>query len=389
MYPNLYYACKDLFGIDWPFLRFLNTFGFFVAIAFGIAAALLSSELKRKSKQGLFSPTEISHLVGAPAHWTELVSNLLLGFLFGFKFLALFLLDESNSITPAEFIFSSNGNWLLGITFGLFFAFLKWKEKEKARLPKPEKRSLRIWPQDRVGDITLLALVVGLAGAKLFDIFENWSDFLQQPAAYIFSAAGLTMYGGLICAALAIAVYAKKHQIGFLRLSDSVAPGLMLAYGIGRLGCHFAGDGDWGLVSDLAQKPLFLPNWAWAFTYPHNVIEAGVPIPGCSGPYCHELPAGVYPTPLYEAVGCILIGIVLFASRKSIKIDGLMFAIYLIFNGLERFIIEKIRVNNQMSLFGFSPTQAEIISTILFVIGCMLFFYSLRNNSIERRAKNQ
>lgn len=380
MYPNLYYAFKDLFGVDWPFLRFLNTFGFFVAIAFGAAATMLASELKRKSKQGLFSPTESTHIVGGPAHWTELVSNLLLGFVFGFKFLALFLLEEGVVISPADFIFSSNGNWSMGITFGILFTFLKWREKEKARLSKPEKRTLRIWPQDRVGDITLLALLFGLAGAKLFDIFENWSDFLQKPSAYIFSAAGLTMYGGLICAAIAIAVYAKKHKIGFIRLSDAVAPGLMLAYGIGRLGCHFAGDGDWGLISDLSQKPFLLPDWGWSYTYPHNVIEAGVPIPGCIGPYCNALPQGVYPTPLYEAVACILLAAVLFLSRKSIKIDGVLFSIYMIFNGLERFIIEKIRVNNQMDLLGYSPTQAEVISSLLFLTGSFLLVIRLRNN---------
>jgi phosphatidylglycerol:prolipoprotein diacylglycerol transferase len=317
---------------------------------------------------------------GGPAHWAEILSNFILGFVFGFKFLALFLLDKSNTITPAEFIFSSEGNWPLGITFSLFFSFIKWREKEKARLPKPEKRTVRIWPQDRVGDITLLALVFGLAGAKLFDIFENWSDFLKQPTAYLFSAAGLTMYGGLICAAIAIAVYSKKHKIGFLRLSDAVAPGLMLAYGIGRLGCHFAGDGDWGLVSDLSQKPFFFPDWAWSYTYPNNVIEAGLPIPGCVGPYCNVLPQGVYPTSLYEAVSCITLAFILLLVRKRFRIDGALFSIYLIFNGLERFVIEKIRVNNQMSLLGFQPTQAEIISILLFATGIILFWYRSKKN---------
>lgn len=99
-----------------------------------------------------------------------------------------------------------------------------------------------------MGDITLLALVFGLAGAKLFDIFENWTDFLRRPSDYLFSPAGLTMYGGLICAAIAIAVYARKHKIGFLHLSDAVAPGLMLAYGIGRLGCQLSGMGIGGLL---------------------------------------------------------------------------------------------------------------------------------------------
>lgn len=362
-------------GVDWPFLRFFNTFGFFVALAFGAAATSLSYELRRKSKQGLFRPEETTILVGKPASLQDILFNFLLGFLLGFKLLALFLLDKDQIVDPPSFIFSGEGNFPLGLLLGLFFAIMKWREKEKQKLEKPEKRIIRIWPEDRVGDITLLALVFGLAGAKLFDIFENWSDFLKRPSDYLFSPAGLTMYGGLICAAIAIGVYARRHKIGFVNLSDAIAPGLMLAYGIGRFGCQFSGDGDWGVVSDLSTKPFLLPDWAWSYTYPHNVIEAGIPIPGCEGPYCNALPAGVYPTALYEAVGSILLAFVLFYLKNQIKVSGILFSIYLIFNGLERFAIEKIRVNNQLDILGFHPTQAEVISSFLFLTGLALAFY--------------
>jgi phosphatidylglycerol:prolipoprotein diacylglycerol transferase len=220
----------------------------------------------------------------------------------------------------------------------------------------------------------MLALVFGLLGAKLFDIFENWSDFLQRPSDYLLSPAGLTMYGGLICASLAIGIYARKHKIGFLHLSDAVAPGLMLAYGIGRIGCQVAGDGDWGIASDLAMKPGFLPDWFWSYQFPHNVIEEGVPIPGCVGPYCNQLPFGVYPTPLYEAIACILLAGVLWLLRKKIKKPGQLFSIYLIFNGLERFLVEKIRVNVKMDVFGLHPTQAEVISFFLVLAGLALWW---------------
>lgn len=220
----------------------------------------------------------------------------------------------------------------------------------------------------------MLALVFGLLGAKLFDIFENWSDFLNRPSDYLLSPAGLTMYGGLICAAIAIGLYARKHKISFLHLSDAVAPGLMLAYAIGRLGCQVAGDGDWGVVSDLAQKPSFLPNWFWSYQYPNNVISEGVPIPGCTGPYCNQLPFGVYPTPFYEALACFLLFIALWMLRKKFKTPGYLFSIYLIFNGLERFLVEKIRVNVKMDVLGFHPTQAEIISSFLIIAGLLLFW---------------
>jgi prolipoprotein diacylglyceryl transferase len=358
-----------------PPLRFINSFGFFVAIAFLIGAALLAMELKRKSKEGLLQPTEDKITVGQPATPGELFLNFFLGFLLGYKILALFLMSSSATQDPQTFIFSGMGNWPAGIALGLLFAGLKWWEKKKHQLEKPEQRTVRIWPQDRVGEFTILALVFGLFGAKLFDIFENWDDFLHHPAEYIFSGGGLTFYGGLICATIAIIIYARKHKIPLRHLADAIAPPLMIAYAIGRIGCQVAGDGDWGIVNPHPKPFSFLPDWIWAFNYPHNVIEAGVSIPGCVGRYCMQLAEPVYPTPFYETMGCSVLFLILWAVRKKIRPAGGLFAFYLILNGLERFFIEKIRVNNRMDFFGFHPTQAEVISTGLVFFGICLWVF--------------
>ena len=106
MYPNLYFAFKDLFGVEWSFLRFVNSFGFFVAIAFILAAIALAAELKRKSSEGLLHPTEMQVMVGRPATAAELILNFLLGFLLGFKIIALFIMDSSATEDPQAFIFS-------------------------------------------------------------------------------------------------------------------------------------------------------------------------------------------------------------------------------------------------------------------------------------------
>ncbi|MFC0775560.1 prolipoprotein diacylglyceryl transferase [Terrimonas alba] len=374
MYPNLYFAFKDLFGVEWSFLRFVNSFGFFVAISFILAAIVLAAELKRKSSEGLLHPTEMQVMVGRPATAAELILNFLLGFLLGFKIIALFIMDSSATEDPQAFIFSGIGSWPAGIIVGLLFAGLKWYEKNKQKLPKPEKRAVRIWPQDRVGEMTILALVFGLIGAKLFDIFENWGDFLEHPSSYLLSPSGLTFYGGLICAAIAIWIYAKKHNIGFWHLNDAAAPALMLAYGVGRVGCQVAGDGDWGIVNTSPKPFSWLPDWMWAYTYPHNVNEAGVKMAGCTeAKYCYELPAGVYPTPLYEIVVCLALFGLLWAIRKKLKTPGTLFALYLMLNGLERFFVEKIRVNTRLNIFGFQPTQAEVISSLLFISGLVLW----------------
>lgn len=387
MYPNLYYAFKDLFGVEWPFLRFVNSFGFFVAIAFIMAAVVLSAELRRKSKQGLFQPTEMQVMVGQPATIWDLGLNFLLGFLLGYKIVALFIMDKSATEDPQQFIFSTLGSWPAGIGLGLLFAGLKWWEKNKQKLDKPEKRMVRIWPHDRVGELTILALVFGLLGAKLFDIFENWSSFLEHPAEHIFSAKGLTFYGGLICAAIAIWWYARKHKIGFWHLNDALSPTMMLAYAIGRIGCQVSGDGDWGIVNHRPKPFSWLPDWAWSYRYPHNVNEIGERIPGCTDTkFCNQLPEGVFPTPLYEIVACFILFLILWSLRKRLKTPGAIFAIYLMLNGLERFFIEKIRVNTTMNFLGMKVTQAEVISSVLFLSGLAIFIMLKRKAPASPKA---
>src|ERR1700745_2859972 len=104
MYPNLYFAFKDLFGVEWKALRFVNSFGFFVAISFILAAVFLTMELRRKSKQGLLFPTEMQVMVGKPASASELFLNFFLGFLLGYKILTLFIMASSATEDPQAFI---------------------------------------------------------------------------------------------------------------------------------------------------------------------------------------------------------------------------------------------------------------------------------------------
>ena len=217
----------------------------------------------------------------------------------------------------------------------------------------------------------------------LFHNLENIDDFLKDPVDALISFSGLTFFGGLICGALAVIWYSnKKLNVPPLVMCDVAAPALMLTYGTGRLGCHFSGDGDWGIVNTLAKPSWFpFPDWMWSYNYPHNVIGEGVPIAGCVGKHCYELIPPVFPTPLYEAIACILLFFVLWKLRTRIVTPGILFFVYLLFTGVERLAIEQIRVNTKYHIFGKAITQAELIAVACIIVSIVGITLLRRKNS--------
>lgn len=368
MYPTLYHAFLDLFGVDLPFLRPLNSFGFFVALAFVFASWTLGLELRRMAGLGLLRPTTRKVVVGAPASMGELIGQGLLGFLLGWKGLYL-LLNASEVLGDFPgFLLSGRGSFIGGVAVGALLAGLRWREKEKRKLAEPRTEQVLVQPQDHAGNLTITAAIWGLIGAKLFHWLENPKEFVaffSDPSGSDI-ISGLTMYGGLIVAGAMVIRYFRKNGIPVWSGADAAAPGVMLAYAVGRIGCQVSGDGDWGIVNTTFLGPG--PKWLWQYDYPNNVNGVGVPITEgtCFEGYCTVLPQTVFPTPLYETIVCLLFFGVLWALRKRLKPAGSIFFLYLFLNGLERFWIEKIRVN--VHVLG-SITQAEIIASLLMIAG--------------------
>ena len=242
------------------------------------------------------------------------------------------------------------GIWLTGKEFERYHVLGRLTDKPLLR------KGVAIKPADLTGSLAIIVIVGGFLGSRLFHIFENLDLFVSDPWGMIFTTGGFTFYGGLIVAGGLIAWWVKHNNLDVRVVADSLAPSLMLGYGIGRIGCHLAGDGDWGIVSDLAAKPGFIPDWLWAETYTNNILD-------------RVLAAPVYPTPLYEFAAAVFIFAILWKVRKHPYAQGWLFSLYLALSGTERFLIEKIRVNNEFDLLGMSVTQAEIISTTLILLG--------------------
>lgn len=361
---------------DYRFLP-IYSYGFFVAVGFLSAATLATLEMKRREKLGLMPGFEKEVTVGEAPRHVDLALTFLIGFVVFFKLFGIIVFQpelSTNAIPFIEFMKSPTlGSWAGGILGGLALAGFSYYQQHKARLPKPEKKKIKEYTSDNIGDLVVMAAIFGVLGASFFNYLENpesYDNFSKDPIGTFFS--GLSVYGGLICAGAAFAIYARYKKIPVLQLFDAVAPAFILANGIGRLGCQVSGDGDWGLTN-LAAKPGWMPQFMWANNYAHNIIDEGVQIAGCTEEHCMQLANPAYPTPIYEFLMCSAIFLILWSLRKKLTYKpGMVFTVFMILIGIQRFAIEQWRALSDRDLyhvFGMSLKQSELISIVLFLLG--------------------
>jgi phosphatidylglycerol:prolipoprotein diacylglycerol transferase len=220
-----------------------------------------------------------------------------------------------------------------------------------------KREIVEVPPHTLVSDFSMVVLFAGIVGARLFHILENLPTFFADPLAMIFNRAGLSVFGGLIFGAVAGFVLLRRWGVRIRPFADAIAPAMMLGYAVGRLGCQIAGDGDWGTRANMALKPDWLPTWLWAQTYQNNIYGELIPAPG------------VYPTPIYETLMALGLFALLWAIRKHPFRAGWLFFVYMLLAGIERLLIEQIRVNVRFDYFGLHFTQAEFIAVAFMSVG--------------------
>jgi phosphatidylglycerol:prolipoprotein diacylglycerol transferase len=237
---------------------------------------------------------------------------------------------------------------VLGIslkTFGIFFAlnFVAWGAMVTVRLRELGR------PPDWGYEMVFVGLGGGLVGAKLYWAVDNGELTLSG----LFSGSGLTWYGGLIGGAITMVVWARWRGWLGLELLDVAGIGLPLGYAVGRIGCQVSGDGDYGKPSDLP----------WAMSYPDGVVPTD---------------DRVHPTPIYESLSMGLLALVLWRLRDRVR-PGVLFASYLVFGGLERFLVEFVRRNEEVAA---GLTQAQLISIGMTAVGVVWLAALMRRGGL-------
>jgi len=215
-----------------------------------------------------------------------------------------------------------------------------------------------------------LPCLAGIIGAKLYHVLETPRELLADPVGQLFSRYGLAWFGGLIAGFAAFAWLARRRKIPLLTMFDVGSPAAAIGYGVGRIGCLLSGDGDYG-------KPTSLP---WGMSFPHGLVPTTQTCVAWGWPATCK----VQPTPIYEFIAACVIAWILWrigarqiaamhaspssakapAERLSFPPAGEVFAFYLILTGIERFLVEFIRINPR-SFFGMTNAQTAGLASII------------------------
>ncbi len=183
-------------------------------------------------------------------------------------------------------------------------------------------------PVDWAYEMAFAALAGGVIGSRAYFVVQNYDEV----GGDLLSGGGLVWYGGAIGGAIAVLLWAWWRGFLGLALLDVAAPALALGYAIGRCGCQLSGDGDYGKAWD----------GPWAMAYPDGTVPTE---------------DRVHPTPVYESLAMGLCAWLLWQLRDRVR-PGMLFAIYLVYAGVERFLVEFLR-RNEPGTLGLTAAQIE------------------------------
>ncbi|MBR4830449.1 MAG: prolipoprotein diacylglyceryl transferase [Bacilli bacterium] len=219
--------------------------------------------------------------------------------------------------------------------------------------------------KDYIFNVVFYGLIIGILGARLHYVLFNLDFYLKYPMEIIkIWHGGLAIHGGIIATTIFVYFYStKRYKTSFLRTTDVILPGVILAQAIGRWGNFFNQEAYGIEVSEKLLHKLFIPNF----------VIKGMFIDGS-----YHLP-----TFYIESVLCIIgfLIILLIRTRLNNRV-GHITSFYLIWYGIIRFIIELFRTD---SLMLFNIKVACVISVIFIILGIVLWYYTTFKKNIRYR----
>jgi len=249
---------------------------------------------------------------------------------------------------------------MMALSFLVGYFILNWEVKRRENDSKIDS------------DLIFWGAVGGIIGAKLFSIFENFQDLLTDPIHTIFSGAGFVFHGGLLGGTIAVAwlLHLRKKSLG--TYADIIGPIILLGQGIGRIGCLMAGccHGDvtncgWGIQYPPGSQASF-------HQYHEHLLDSA---------FVKSLP--VHPSPLYETIFNVIMFVLLIkVIRPKLKTKGATFSLVIIIAGIERFLLEFVRINPK-TLWGLTNYQFSSLFFVLLGAVLWIFFCNTPKEEFE------
>jgi phosphatidylglycerol:prolipoprotein diacylglycerol transferase len=195
--------------------------------------------------------------------------------------------------------------------------------------------------------IVAVAVVSGIIGAKLWHVLDTPQDFQYMGWSVLWDTGGYAWFGGLVFGIAALVFQGWQTKIGTLRILDLSASAAAVGYGIGRIGCFLAGDGCYGIETNLP----------WGMSFPNGVDPIFV---------------RVHPTPLYELAAGLVIGWWLWVRGNKPRPTGALLGEYLVLSGIARFLVEFVRRNPKI-LWGLSNAQLASLGSVVAGVALLIW----------------
>jgi prolipoprotein diacylglyceryl transferase len=213
-----------------------------------------------------------------------------------------------------------------------------------------------------INEVSTWAVPFGLIGGRVYHVLTDWSAYFGKGGSPIRSLevwkGGLGIPGAVALGGLGVFIACRRRGVLMPPMADTVAPGLVLAQGIGRWGNWFN--------QELYGRPSGLP-WAVRIDANHQV--------GVIATKYQESPYGFYqPTFLYESIWDISTAVILILLDRRYKLGhGRVFALYLVIYGLGRSWIEALRIDPAHHFFGLRLNDwTSIIIVLAGVVGYII-----------------
>ena len=232
----------------------------------------------------------------------------------------------------------------LFIILGIFVAIWLGNKRWIAKGGKP----------GQVSDVALFAVPFGIIGGRIYHVATDWEKYFGSGQNWIDALkiwnGGLGIWGAILFGGVGAWIGCKYYKIYLPPFADAIAPGIIFAQAIGRVGNYFN--------QELFGRPTDL---AW-----------GLEIAEKFRPQGFESFATFHPTFLYEIIWNVLIGFGLIYLDRKYKIGhGRLFALYVSLYSLGRLFIENLRIDEARLILGF---RFNVFTSLVVIVGGLIYF---------------